>query len=128
MVNRVQSNQKSGIRKKCPVISGFAVQLRTDFTIITNLNGKNLRKEIAYGITGLSNEKAKPEKVLDLVRNHWSIENSLHWLRDVTFNEDRSQVRTVSSPRIMASLRNLVISLFRRCGSLNIAESLRFCN
>ena len=94
----------------------------------TDLNGEKRRKEIAYGITSLSTEKAQPEKVLSLVRGHWSIENSLHWVRDVTFDEDRSQVRTGSGPRIMASLRNLAISLFRRCGSLNIAESLRFCS
>lgn len=96
--------------------------------ITTDLNGENRRKEIAYGITSLSAEKATPEKVLSLVRGHWSIENSLHWVRDVTFDEDRSQVRTGSGPRIMASLRNLAISLFRRCGSSNIAESLRYCS
>lgn len=96
--------------------------------ITTDIDGGNRRHEIAYGITSLTTEKATPEKVLSLVRGHWSIENSLHWVRDVTFDEDRSQVRKGSGPRVMASLRNLAIGLFRKCGSSNIAESLRHCS
>ena len=51
--------------------------------------------------------------------------NGLHWVRDVTFAEDRSQVRTGAGPQVMASLRNLVISILRLTGTTNIAAALR---
>ena len=59
------------------------------------------------------------------IRGHWCVENRLHWVRDVTFDEDRSQVRTGNGPRVMASLRNLAISLLRLAGASNIAQALR---
>jgi predicted transposase YbfD/YdcC len=62
---------------------------------------------------------------IDLVRGQWSIENSLHWVRDVTFDEDRSQIRIGSEPRVFASIRNLAISLLHLHGFKNIAASLR---
>lgn len=92
----------------------------------TDLRGENLRQEVAYGVTSLSPEKASPDRVLILNRGHWEIENRLHWVRDVTFDEDHSQVRTGSGPRAMATLRNLVISLFRLKGYTNIAQALRY--
>ena len=60
-----------------------------------------------------------------LSRGHWGIENRLHWVRDVTFDEDRSQVRTGAAPQVLAGLRNLVISLVRRAGHSNVAAALR---
>jgi predicted transposase YbfD/YdcC len=80
---------------------------------------------MVFGITSLTTEKSDPSRLLNLNRSHWSIENRLHWVRDVTFDEDRSQIRKGNSPRIMASLRNFVISLFRYLSSTNIAKSLR---
>ena len=47
------------------------------------------------------------------MQGHWGIENRLHWVRDVTLDEDRSQVRTGQAPRVMATLRNTAISLLR---------------
>ncbi len=82
--------------------------------------------ETVYGVTSLSVNQASPQLILELNRGHWSIENSLHWVRDVTFDEDRSQIRTGNAPRIFASLKNLVISIFRRCGATNIAKTLRW--
>jgi hypothetical protein len=59
-----------------------------------------------------------------VIRWHWSIENRLHWIRDVTFAEDHSQVRTGTGPRaVMATLRNIVISLHRLAGATNIAAA-----
>ena len=52
-------------------------------------------------------------------------DNGLHWVRDVTFAEDLSQIRTGSSPQVMAAIRNLVISLHRLAGATNIAKALR---
>lgn len=69
--------------------------------------------ETAYFVTGMSAEKADPETLLELIRGHWAIETSLHWVRDVSFDEDRSQIRTGSVPRVFASMRNLAISLLR---------------
>ena len=71
-------------------------------------------------------DKASPQRVLELNRMHWGIENSLHWVRDETFREDRSQIRTGTAPRVMATLRNLVITILRRCGATNIAKTLRW--
>jgi hypothetical protein len=65
------------------------------------------------------------ERLLLLNRGHWSIENGLHWVRDVTFDEDRSQIRTSKAPRVMASLRNLVVNVLRICGATNISEAIR---
>ena len=54
-------------------------------------------------------------------------ENRLHWVRDVTYDEDRSQVRTGNSPQVMATLRSTAISLLRLTGVENIAQRLRLC-
>ena len=75
------------------------------------------------GITSLSTREAAPEHLATYVRGHWSIENKIHWVRDVTFREDASQVKTGSRPRIMATLRNLVIGLIRQAGQ--IAPTIR---
>ncbi len=93
----------------------------------TNLLGEKLREETAYAVTSLPPERGSIELLAELNRGHWSIENSLHWVRDVTFDEDRSQVRTGSGPRTMATIRNLAISLFRMRGFKNIAAAIRQC-
>jgi hypothetical protein len=59
------------------------------------------------------------------LRNHWSIENTVHWVRDVTFDEDRSTVRTGAAPQVLASLRNTALNLHRLTGADNIAEACR---
>jgi|GEM_PF-1948750 len=59
------------------------------------------------------------------VRGHWEIENRLHWVRDVTFDEDRCQIRTGAAPQVMAALCNLVIGMFRLNDVRNIAAALR---
>jgi hypothetical protein len=91
----------------------------------TNLKGEPLREELVYGITSLTPEKANEKRLLEIIRAHWLIENGLHWVRDVTFDEDRSQIRTKNGPRVMASLRNLIISIFGMMKVKNIAAMLR---
>ena len=81
--------------------------------------------ETSYIITSLSPQQATPTQLLHLVRGHWGIENRLHWVRDVTFDEDRCQIRTGAAPQVMAALRNLVIGLLRLCQTRNIAAVLR---
>ena len=56
-----------------------------------------------------------------MLRGHWAIEDRLHWIRDVIYDEDRSQIRTASGPRVMAALRNLAISILRLAGHACIA-------
>jgi hypothetical protein len=68
------------------------------------------------GTTVCPFQQASPARLADLIRGHWGIENGLHWVRDVTFAEDASQVRTGSAPQIMAALRNLVIGVLSRAG------------
>jgi len=69
--------------------------------------------EVAYLICSLPMEQAQPEQVAAWVRGHWKIENRLHWVRDVVFDEDYHQLRTANGPENMAALRNLAISLIR---------------
>jgi predicted transposase YbfD/YdcC len=83
------------------------------------------RTETVYAITDLSPHQARPDELARWIRGHWQIENGLHWVRDVSFGEDLSQVRTGAAPQVMAALRNLVISLHRLGGATNIAAALR---
>ncbi|MEO3936823.1 ISAs1 family transposase [Dermatophilaceae bacterium Soc4.6] len=81
--------------------------------------------EVVYLITSATHTTAPPAVLASWVQNHWAIENRLHWVRDVSFDEDRSQVRTGHTPRIMATLRNTAISVLRLTGWDNIAQALR---
>jgi predicted transposase YbfD/YdcC len=87
------------------------------------LNGTTER-ETHYYIASLSAERWGPEAMLELIRRHWDVENGLHYVRDVTFDEDRCRVRTGSGPRVFASVRNAVIGLLRNRGSTNIAAAV----
>ena len=80
--------------------------------------------KIVYAITSLPFAQAGPARLADLLRGHWAIE-ALHHLRDVTFAEDGSQVRTGTGPHVMAILRNLVIGVLSRAGPVNLAAALR---
>jgi hypothetical protein len=64
---------------------------------------------------------------LQLVRGHWTVENGLRYVRDVTFDEDRSQICKGNGPGTMASLRNLALTVLRLAGAVNIAAALRWC-
>ncbi|MEP7161382.1 MAG: ISAs1 family transposase, partial [Dermatophilaceae bacterium] len=81
--------------------------------------------EVVYLITSADHHTAPPAVLAAWVRGHWTVENKLHWVRDVSFDEDRSRVRTGQAPRVMASLRNAVIGILRLAGQNNIAAALR---
>lgn len=83
------------------------------------------RTEVVYGVTSLRREQADAARLLELSRHHWHIENKSHWVRDVTFDEDRSQVRSGNIPQVMAALRNTAIGLMRWAGETNIAAGCR---
>ena len=69
---------------------------------------------------------ASPAQLAAIIRGHGGIEDRLHWVPDMDFDEDRSQVRTGAGPRIMASLRNLVVTILRLAGEPSIAAALRY--
>jgi predicted transposase YbfD/YdcC len=88
------------------------------------LAGRRWRTVSVYAVTSLSAAQASPARLADWLRGHWGIE-ALHHLRDVTFAEDASQVRTGNTPQAMASLRNLAIGILHARGCRNIAAALR---
>jgi predicted transposase YbfD/YdcC len=81
--------------------------------------------EVVYAICSVDFEQARPATIAAWLRGHWGIEDSLHWVRDVTYDEDRSTVRTGTAPQAMATLRNTAINLHRLAGATNIAEACR---
>jgi len=87
--------------------------------------GARLHTEIVYAVTSLSATDAHPSQVAGWLRGHWGIENRIHWVRDVTFDEDRSQIRTNAGPQVMATLRNTAISLIRLSSQTSITAALR---
>lgn len=89
------------------------------------LTGKKWSTETVYAITSLTVIQARPADLARIARGHWGIEDRLHWVRDVTYDEDRSQIRTGNGPRVMASLRNLAITILRLTGHTSIAAALR---
>ncbi len=103
---------------------GLAQVFRLQRHVITKKRGTE-RVEVVYGVTSLSAARATPAQLLELVRGHWSIENKSHWVRDVTFDEDRSQVCRGHIAQVMAALRNTAIGLLRAAGYRNIAKACR---
>jgi predicted transposase YbfD/YdcC len=89
------------------------------------LDGVMEHKEIVYGITSLPADLANPAHLNYYERRHWVVENRLHWVRDVDWDEDRSQLRTGTAPRALSTFRNLAISAFRLAGRANIAHARR---
>jgi hypothetical protein len=76
-------------------------------------------------ITSLAPGEVTAAELAAYVRDHWTVENRLHWVRDVTFREDASRVRTGPLPRILATFRNLAIGLLRLAGHTRISPTLR---
>ena len=82
-------------------------------------------REVVYGITSLPREQAGPADLLRLARGHWRIETRSHYIRDVTFGEDASLVRTGKLPQVLALFRAATISRLRMDGINNIAKETR---
>ncbi len=83
--------------------------------------------ETVHAITDLTADQAPAHHIAGWAREHWAIE-SMHWIRDVTFGEDHSQIRTGSGPQVMASIRNTAITIIRASGAPNILAALRYNN
>jgi predicted transposase YbfD/YdcC len=83
--------------------------------------------ETVRGITSLSTERADAARLLQLTRQHWGIENGLHYRRDVTLGEDASRVRKGAAPQVMAALRNSIIHALADI-TPNLAAAMRRLN
>ena len=81
--------------------------------------------EVVYGITSLSPKQASAARLLELVRDHWAIENRLHWRRDVTLDEDHCQVRKGDAPRVLAVLNSFLLALMDFLGVCNVPHQMR---
>jgi predicted transposase YbfD/YdcC len=84
------------------------------------------RTEVVYGLTSLSPAHASAQRLLELVRDHWAIENRLHWRRDVTLREDHCQVRKGDAPRVLAVLNSFLLALLDFLGVSNVPKQMRF--
>lgn len=84
-----------------------------------------IEQETVYGITSLRPLDAGAARLLQLNRTHWSIENNLHRVRDVTFGEDASRIRKGNSPQILAATRNALSHLLAAAKVPNVAAALR---
>ena len=82
-------------------------------------------QEIVYGITSLTPKQADPADLLELTRDQWSIENHLHYRRDVTLGEDACQVRKGAAPHTLAVLNSFVLALFDFCHVSNAKQAMR---
>jgi predicted transposase YbfD/YdcC len=81
--------------------------------------------EVVYGITSLTREQASANELLGLVRGHWGIENSLHYVRDETLREDRCRARKGNAAQALATLRNLTVHLLTSIKASNKAAATR---
>jgi predicted transposase YbfD/YdcC len=84
------------------------------------------KREVRFGVTSLPKEVAHAERLLELKRSHWRIENCDHYVKDVTLGEDRSLVHLGSGPSVLSMLRDLALSLLHRAGHRAIASRLRY--
>jgi hypothetical protein len=92
---------------------------------VVRLTTGEVRRERVYAVTSLPPQQADAHCLLRLWRGHWSIENRLHWVRDVGFAEDRSAARVGGVPQMLVACRNTVIGLLRAHGQATIAASRR---
>ncbi len=92
---------------------------------VSDLAGNPVSAAAALGVASPAADRASAADLAGHVREQWAIE-SLHWLRDTLYQEDKSQVRTRSGPRIMAALRNLAICALRLFGRTDVTEATRW--
>ena len=102
---------------------GEQVMRRTCRRVI--LKTGEVSEQVKYGVTSLRWEEADAEELEGLWREHWTIENRVHYVRDVTMGEDANQMRVGNAPQVLAALRNAILNLIRKKGWTNIADGLR---
>jgi predicted transposase YbfD/YdcC len=102
-----------------------AIQIRRRRRPLSGGTSQRWSTETSYAVTSLDASQATPVQVAGWIRGHWGIE-ALHHIRDVTFGEDASQIRTGNGPQVMATLRNLGIAILKPCGYPSIAAACRY--
>lgn len=101
---------------------GQALRLERE---VTNLKTGETTIEFSYGLISLTPDQLDLNKVLIRWREHWGIENKLHWVRDVQMGEDASRVRTGNIPQSLAAMRNGAISLLKLLGYPSVKNARR---
>ena len=102
---------------------GVAQVIRRECERIELKTGK-VTREVSYGLTSLAPERAGAAELEVLWRGHWTIENGLHYVRDVSFGEDAGRAAAGSTARALASVRNALLYLFRRAGWRSVPDAL----
>ena len=100
------------------------LRLESCVTHLRGVRSGQTTQLVRYFLTSLT-PQVPARQLLRLIREHWHIENRLHYVRDVTLGEDASQVRSGAAPEVLAALRNVVVGLLRQHGYENIAAALR---
>jgi DDE family transposase len=103
---------------------GVRLMLRLERTMIDKTTGE-LSVELHDARASLDADETTASQLLSLWRQHWQIENGLHYVRDVTLGEDASRVRKHHAPQTFAAIRNLVIATAHRAGFTNLAQPVR---
>jgi len=88
-----------------------------------NTQTQAVSEQLCYAITSLPPQQASAAQLLALRRQHWAIENLLHYPRDVWLREDASRIRTEQAPIVMASIRNGLLNLLRGFGYHSIKKA-----
>ena len=109
----IVSTDVAWLRERHPNWQTINSIIRIDSTREVNVRGeKKLTQESRYHISSL--QAPKPETALQAVRDHWGIENTLHWILDMSFNEDYSRIRKENAPQIMAIIRHIALNLLQQ--------------
>ena len=82
-------------------------------------------REVAYGLTRRTPEQANPQRILQVNRGHWTIENSCHYILDWNYDEDRSRIRTGYGPENITRLRRFAIGVIKAQGARSVAQKMR---
>lgn len=87
--------------------------IRIDSTREVTIRGaKKITQETRYHISSLKN--TTPQVALQAIRDHWGVENTLHWILDMSFNEDYSRIRKENAPQVMAMLRHMALNILQQ--------------
>jgi len=103
---------------------GARLMLRLERTVIHKATGE-LQREVVYALSSLDLSSLSAESLLTLWRQHWHIENRVHYVCDVSLGEDACRVCSGAGPRVLSALRRTVLTTLRLQGVTNLAEALR---
>jgi predicted transposase YbfD/YdcC len=101
------------------------LRLENRFSYLRKGQVVRVEHKVRYGITSLSRQRASAQRLLLLKRKYWSIENGLHYRRDVTFREDATRMSRPHASRNLTTVHNTILSLFARLGCRNAAATRR---